>query len=81
MTQVHIHEQVLVNANFGPEGITPRAFHLLGHTVRITCIHQRWTGQHAHTRLHYFAITAGGRPYTLCFDAGNGTWMLKEHQC
>ena len=79
MTRVIIHEQVEVNANFGPDGIMPRAFRLHGHTVRISHIHQRWHGRHAQSRLHYFAITAGERPYTLCFNPADGIWLLKEH--
>jgi hypothetical protein len=79
MSRVIVHEQVDVNANFGPEGITPRAFRLHGHTVRVTQVHQRWQGRHGATRLHYFTVTAAERPYTLCFNADDGCWMLKEH--
>lgn len=78
MGRVVIHDQVIVNANFGPTGITPRAFRLIGQTVHIEHIHQQWCGHHGVHTLYYFAATAGGRPYKLCFQSRDATWRLEE---
>lgn len=78
MGRIILHEHVMVNANFGPEGITPRAFRLTGLTVRVEMIHHQWRGQHGVDPLHYFAVTAGGRPYKLCFNSRDATWLLEE---
>jgi hypothetical protein len=79
MGRIILHEQVMVNANFGPAGMTPRAFRLTGQTTRrIESIHHQWRGQHGVETLHYFAVTAGGRPYTLCFHSRDATWLVEE---
>jgi hypothetical protein len=78
MGRIILHEPVIVNANFGPAGMTPRAFRLAGQTMSITSIHHQWRGRHGTETLHYFAVTAGGRPYKLCFHSRDAIWMVEE---
>lgn len=78
MGQTRVHEAVDVYAVFAQGQIVPRAFRWSGRTYTVEQVHQRWDGKHGAIRLHYFAVTAAGNAYKLCFNAQELTWLLEE---
>lgn len=79
MGQTRVHEDVDVYAMFTCEGtVAPRAFRWSGRTYTIEHIHQRWSGHNGAIRLQFFAVTAGGNAYKLCFNTHDCHWMLEE---
>ncbi len=78
MSQTRVHEAVDVYAVFAKGQIVPRAFRWSGRTYTVDQVHQRWAGRNGVARLHYFAVTAAGNAYKLCFNAQELSWMLEE---
>lgn len=78
MRQTRVHEDVDVYAVFTKAQIVPRAFRWSGRTYTIEQVNQRWSGHNGAIRLHYFAVTAAGNAYKLCFNTHECHWMLEE---
>ncbi|OPZ87894.1 MAG: hypothetical protein BWY76_00244 [bacterium ADurb.Bin429] len=78
MGQTRVHEGVDVYAVFANGQVAPRAFRWSGRTYTVDQVHQRWTGRNGEVRLFYFAVTAAGNAYKLCFNAQELYWMLEE---
>ncbi|HEY3415897.1 MAG TPA: DUF6504 family protein [Armatimonadota bacterium] len=78
MGQTKVHELVEVFAAFARGQATPRAFRWSGRVYTVEQVNQRWTGRNGGMRLFYFAVTAGGNAYKLCFNAQELDWMLEE---
>lgn len=78
MGQTKVHEAVEVYALFAGGQVTPRAFRWSGRTYTVDQVDQRWAGRNGGVRLFYFAVTAGGNAYKLCFNAQELHWMLEE---
>jgi len=78
MAQTKIHEDIDVYAVFAKGAIIPRAFRWGGRTYTVDIINQRWSGHSGGVRLHYFAVTAGGNAYKLCYNAHETNWLLEE---
>jgi hypothetical protein len=78
MGQTRIHEGVDVYAIFARGQVLPRAFRWAGRTYTVEHIHQQWGGRHGAARLCYFAVTAAGSAYKLCFNTQELTWLLEE---
>jgi hypothetical protein len=78
MGQTKVHEDVDVYAVFAKGLLVPRAFRWSGRTYTIEQVHQRWSGRNGGMRLHYFAVSAEGNAYKLCFNAQELLWMLEE---
>jgi hypothetical protein len=78
MEQTRVHEDVDVYAIFSRGQVAPRAFRWSGRTYNIEQVNQRWTGRNGAIRLHYFAVTAAGNAYKLCFDSQECHWVLEE---
>jgi hypothetical protein len=78
MGQTRVHEAVEVYAVFGKGQVVPRAFRWSGRTYTVERVHQYWAGRNGAVRLHYFAVTAEGNAYKLCFNALEMHWMLEE---
>jgi len=78
MGQTRIHEDVDVYVVFAKGTVVPRAFRWAGRTYTVDTVNQRWSGHNGHVRLYYFAVTAGGNAYKLCFNTQDVHWMLEE---
>ncbi len=78
MGQTKVHEAVEVFAAFARGLATPRAFRWGGRVYTVEQVNQRWTGRNGGMRLYYFAVTAGGNAYKLCFNSQELHWMLEE---
>lgn len=78
MGQTKVHDEVDVYAIFTRGTIVPRAFRWSGRTYTVDQVHQRWSGRNGAIPLYYFAVTAAGNAYKLCFNAQECHWMLEE---
>ncbi len=78
MSQSIIHESVEVYAVFKQGQVIPRAFRWAGRTYQIETINQKWAGRNGSIRLYYFAVTAAGNAYKLCFNSQELDWVLEE---
>lgn len=79
MGQVKVHENIDVYAIFkSGQVVVPRAFRWSGRTYNVDQVNQRWTGRNGAIRLYYFAVTAAGNAYKLCFNSQECHWMLEE---
>jgi hypothetical protein len=78
MGQTRVHEGVDVYVVFANGGVVPRAFRWSGRTYTVDQVHQRWSGRNGEVRLFYFAVSAAGNAYKLCFNAQELQWMLEE---
>ncbi len=78
MSQTKVHEAVDVYAVFAGGQVLPRAFRWSGRTYTVDHVHQHWAGRNGGVRLYYFAVTAAGNAYKLCFNAQELNWMLEE---
>lgn len=78
MGQTRVHEGVDVYAVFAKGQVVPRAFRWSGRTYTVDQVNQHWSGHNGGIRLYYFAVTAAGNAYKLCFNSGEMHWMLEE---
>jgi len=78
MGQTRVHEDVDVYAAFVRGQVVPRAFRWSGRTYNVDHVHQRWSGRNGGVRLHYFAVTAAGNAYKLCYNSQEMGWVLEE---
>ena len=78
MGQTRVHEDVDVYAIFAKGQVVPRAFRWSGRTYNVDQVNQRWSGKNGGVRLYYFAVTAAGNAYKLCFNSLELHWMLEE---
>jgi len=78
MGQSRIHEDIDVYVVFTRGLVVPRAFRWSGRTYTVDQVNQRWAGRNGAIRLYYFAVTAAGNAYKLCFNAQECHWMLEE---
>lgn len=78
MSQARIHEDIDVYAIFARGQVMPRAFRWGGRTYTIDQVNQHWSGRNGGMRLQYFAVTAAGNAYKLCFNTQECHWMLEE---
>jgi hypothetical protein len=78
MSQSRVHESVDVYAVFMHGQVVPRAFRWAGRTYQVDVVNQKWAGRNGSVRLYYFAVTAAGNAYKLCFNAQELDWMLEE---
>lgn len=78
MGQTKVHDQIDVYAIFTKGTVVPRAFRWSGRTYSVDQVHQHWSGRSGTIPLYYFAVTAAGNAYKLCFNAHDCHWMLEE---
>ena len=78
MGQTRVHEDVDVYAVFSHGQVAPRAFRWSGRTYTVDRVNQRWSGRNGAIRLYYFAVTAAGNAYKLCFNTQECCWLLEE---
>ena len=78
MGQTRVHEDIDVYAIFNKGEVVPRAFRWSGRTYNIDQVNQHWSGRNGAIRLRYFAVTAAGNAYKLCFNTQECLWILEE---